>query len=391
MRVVDLRNLFASCNDVLIEIADDRIYYAEEKQEEGHHNLFLLEYNRETQRERILTDFFLSNPALVQHYFSFPEEILIVMEGGESEAWILRVEKRTGKETSLAQISFVGSFAECIALDERHILFFTEENERHGGLFQEYKKLTGCTRVAYLFDLEDEQYYYVRDPRVCMAEASGVVPFEADGQKQVLVLQPYGDEEEKEKCYRNMRWLGDNINDNVWQCPLFDFIVSVKAGEERIPLELILSAGTSGLCRFEGMDADSLYFRAKYYPANDQRLCAVDKQTGKKQAVAQLNRQEGEPPCEFHIDAEHGRVYRVTEREDDVELAGVLHTCILTRFSRELGEFIACVEDRYLVARYILTDGKDSFEFYSIYDTQTGRQSSYECSCAVKGDTVVLY
>ncbi len=31
MKVVDLRNIFANCNDQLIEISDNRIYYAEEK------------------------------------------------------------------------------------------------------------------------------------------------------------------------------------------------------------------------------------------------------------------------------------------------------------------------------------------------------------------------
>ena len=52
MKVVDLRNIFANCNDQLIEISDNRIYYAEEKNEEGHNSLFLLEYNRITRRER---------------------------------------------------------------------------------------------------------------------------------------------------------------------------------------------------------------------------------------------------------------------------------------------------------------------------------------------------
>ena len=56
MKVVDLRNIFANCNDQLIEISDNRIYYAEEKNEEGHNSLFLLEYNRITRRERILAN-----------------------------------------------------------------------------------------------------------------------------------------------------------------------------------------------------------------------------------------------------------------------------------------------------------------------------------------------
>ena len=71
MKVVDLRNIFANCNDQLIEISDNRIYYAEEKNEEGHNSLFLLEYNRITRRERILANYILDRPAFVPHFFSF--------------------------------------------------------------------------------------------------------------------------------------------------------------------------------------------------------------------------------------------------------------------------------------------------------------------------------
>jgi hypothetical protein len=289
MKVVDLRNIFAHCNDALIEISDHFIYYAEEKQEEGHNNLFLLEYNRDTRRERIITNYFLSNPTFVRHFFSFADDIVIVLESGESEVWILRVDKQTGEEKNLAKLSFVGNFADCNALDESHVMVYTTENEKHKRMFREYKKLTGFARVAYLYDLDDEAYYYIRDPRICGLDSTGLVTYDIEGEKQLLVLQPHGDEAEKESCYRNRRWLGDDINDNIWLCPLFDFIVSVKAGEERVPLELILSAGTCGLVRYAGADEENLYFRAKYFPTDDQRLCAFNKFTGKKTVMAELN------------------------------------------------------------------------------------------------------
>ncbi len=391
MKVVDLRNIFASCNDVLIEINDHFIYYAEEKREEGHNNLFLLEYNRDTRRERIISNYFLSNPTFVQHFFSFPEDIVIVMESGESEAWILRIDKNTGAEKSLAKLNFIGTFADCKALDESHVMLFTTENDRHKRLFREYKKLTGFARVAYLYDLNDEAYFYVRDPRICGAGGDELITYDLDGEKQLLVLQPHGTESEKEKCYHDLRWVGDNIDDNVWLCPLFDFIVSVKSGEERVPLDLILNAGTCGLVRYAGMDEENLYFRAKYYPVGDQRLVAYHKATGRKSVVAELNLGQNEKEAAFNIDMECGRAYRIHEAEDTFEVDGVLNSSVHAEYSRELGEFSACVDDRFIIARYILSDGRDSFEFNSIYDVKTGEQKSYECSCAVKGSTVVLY
>lgn len=391
MKVVDLRNIFASCNDQLIEISDNLIYYAEEKNEEGHNSLFLLEYNRVTKRERILTNYILDRPAFVQHFFSFPDVILLVLEDGGSRVELLVIDKLTGEERSAVVLSLVGNFSECAALDEHRVILFTEEDEAHAELFSEYRRLTGFSRVSLLFDLEEESYYYLRDPRICNAAARDLVTYDLDGERQLLVLQPHGDEREKMNCYKNMRWLGDNVNDNVWLCPLFDFIVSAKSGEKRVPLELILSAGTTGLVRYAGMNDEDIYFRVKHFPSNDQRLCAVNKHTGKRRIVAQLNLGADDQDAYFCIDTEDGRAYKIADRGDFFEAMGVLNSDLHARYSKELGDFLTCVENRFIVAKYILSDESDSFEFNSIYDCMTGEQQSYECFCAVKGGTVVLY
>ncbi|WP_416201247.1 MAG: 6-phosphogluconolactonase [Thermocaproicibacter melissae] len=390
MKVVDLRNVFTSCNDELIEITDSLIYYAEEKVEEGHPSLFLLEYNRVMKRERVIANYLLPGPACVQHFFSFPNDIVVVSESGGSEAWVIRVDKRTGEEHDLANLHFIGDFQQCLALDEFHILFFTVSNKQHEHLFRKYEKLTGFSRVVFLYDLKDGKYYYARDPRVC-GNLSGFLPFSRCGVPWLLILSPHGSESEKEKCYHNMRWLGDNINDSVWECPLHDFIVSVKNGEERAPLDLLLSAGTAGLVRYAGQDDNYLYFRARYFPTGDQRICACSKRTGRKTVAAKLTLGPDEKPAQFSIDPLGGRAYRITDEEDAYHVTGVLNSSVDADLPKELGRFVTCVDDRFLIAQYILTDGNDSFEFHSILDTETGTQKSYECRCTVCGDTVVLH
>ena len=391
LKILDLRNVFKNCTDTLIEIGDPLIYYAEEKMEEGHPSLFLLEYNRAARRERIVANYILTDPAFVPHFFSFPDDIVMVLESGGSEAWVLRVDKRTGREKSMARLNFIGSFLDCRALDEDHMLFYTGPNNRHRALFSEYSRLTGFSRVCYLYDLEEGKYYYARDPRVCGADASRLLTCECGGALQVLLLEPHGSEAEKEKCYRNMRWLGDGVCDRVWLCPLLDFVVSVKTGEPRVPLELILNAGTEGLVRYAGMNRENIYFRARYFPTGDQRLCAYNRATGRKSVAARLTLGRGERPARFSIDPEGGRAYRIEERDDDCEVTGVLNSGISVRYPKELGRFVTCVDDRYIVAKYILKDDRDSFEFNSLFDGETGYQKSYECHCAVRGETVVLY
>lgn len=391
MTVVDLRNKVTDSHVKLIEISETTVYYAEEKAEEGHYSLFLLEYDRKTESERMIANCFLGDPSVVLHFFSFPNDIIVIMENGDSSARLLRFDKLTGEEKNAEKLRFIGSFSDCIALDESRVIFYTEENELHKRLFEEYKKASGFERVAYLYDIEEERYYYVRDKRICNLSAEKLIPFDAAGERMLLILEPYGSDEEKEKCYRNRRWLGDEINDNVWLCPLLDFVVSVKADETHLPLELVLSAGTHGLVRYVGQDELSLYFRAKYYPNSDQRICMVEKVGGKKTVVAELNLKEDEEPASFFIEQSPARIYRVTELEDTYEIQGVLNTEVSSQYSKELGQFVACVENRYLVAEYVISDETDSYVFYSIYDLETKQQQSYECECVVQEDTIVLF
>lgn len=107
--------------------------------------------------------------------------------------------------------------------------------------------------------------------------------------------------------------------------------------------------------------------------------------------MAQLNLRPDEQEGYFCIDTEDGRAYKIVDRGDYLEAVGVLNSSLHARYSKELGDFITCVEDRFIIARYILADEKDSFEFHSIFDCLTGEQQSYECACAVEGGTVVLY
>ena len=80
-----------------------------------------------------------------------------------------------------------------------------------------------------------------------------------------------------------------------------------------------------------------------------------------------------------------------TWSDDYSQVDGVIHSSLHTYVKAEVGDIVACVEDRYLVGRYILADEENSYEFHTIFDSKTGRQQSFECRAAVKGDTVVLY
>ena len=65
MKVVDIRNVFEKRRIQLFYVDDDFIYYAEEKLQGELSNLYILEYNRDTRRERLVTNYTLEDSSFV--------------------------------------------------------------------------------------------------------------------------------------------------------------------------------------------------------------------------------------------------------------------------------------------------------------------------------------
>lgn len=156
-------------------------------------------------------------------------------------------------------------------------------------------------------------------------------------------------------------------------------------------MTLLFQSGTDGLLRYAGMDGQNLYFRARHFPSEDQRICMVNRDTFEKGVAVMLNLLEQDEPSDFLIDTAGGQVYRLTRHGEQCEIEGVLNSKVKGSYTTDLGDFIACVEDRFLIARYVLSDESDSFEFNFIFDLLTREKQSFESRCAVQKNTVVLY
>ena len=82
MTVIDIRNVFSERNIELIDIDPSCIYYEEAKNEDGRSELYLLEYNRKTKKERLVMNYSLDDPSFVEHIFPFDKTILLILENG---------------------------------------------------------------------------------------------------------------------------------------------------------------------------------------------------------------------------------------------------------------------------------------------------------------------
>ncbi len=387
MTVIDMRNTLRVCDIALIEINDQTVWYAEEKIEEGHNTLFLLEYDHNNRQERIVANYIL-RAEYCRHYFPFPNELLVVMENGGSSAWILRIDKHTGKEQTFEQINFIGNFLHCTALDSDHLLIVTGKNETHSHLFTEYHALTGLPRMAYLYSLPAKTYHCLKDARLCPPTANWLVPYQTNSVQHLLVLSPNGSEREKEHCYQNRTWLGNHVCDQVFVCTVPD--LAHAAQTDQLPeLQTLFCADSSALLRYVGMDADNLYFKAKYFPWNDQRLCGVQKSTGKRFVAAPLTRTQHQPPAQFCFDTANMRGFCITAQKESLSLQGFFGSTLNAVVPKTGARLLSCIEDRYIITTRTLPG--ETTPITNIYDTQTQQTQSNQSRCKISGNTVVLY
>ena len=389
---IDIRNVFSSRRVELIEVGEDTVYYAEEKSEEGHNNLFFLEYNRHTSCERVVTTYSLDNLTYMQHIFPFDDSIVLLLENGSNMVWLYQINKQTGEETAKMAVRCIGNFGGCKALSQDCVLLYTVESPEFHALFQEYQKVTGNRRIAYLLDLKQQATYFVKSPLVGRLSWEDYRMYSYEGEKRVLLLDPYGDEAFKYRCYQEARWISKEVCDYIWTMPLAEFIDHLKRGSQELPAKLVLSAGTEGMVRFVAMDGNKLYLKVKHFPSGGERICSYCLSDGKIQVIASLH-EPGKAGKYYRLDERNAKMYELTPGGDSVQVKGIVNSSLSASYRPELGDFIGSLDDRYLLCRKTLQEESSvtAYEYYTLLDSKDQSEESFECSCAIFGNTLLLY
>ena len=179
--------------------------------------------------------------------------------------------------------------------------------------------------------------------------------------------------------------------DYIWDGSVSGILSEIIQGKGALSRKKLGTAGIEGLARYTGMDQSYVYFRARHFPTDSECVCRCEKASGKVDVAAQLPfDQEG---CYYHMDIKECKVYRITEGEETCLVEGVVNSGVRGEYQKQLGEFISCVEDRFLITQKVMTDsqGQYEFEYHSICDTKKKTEESFECKCVVSKNTLVLY
>ena len=215
---------------------------------------------------------------------------------------------------------------------------------------------------------------------------------DVQGKKYLVLLDPFADEEIKKGYYDEQRWINADIRDNIWLCDLEVLERELEAGVESISKKRIVTADIKALARYMGIDGDKMYFRAKEFRTGIEKICSYDVFTNSIAIEAELKAPENGKTV-FIIEEKPFSVFSVTQKDYETKVKGIINSNAELSYDNKLGQFISCIDNRYVVTRNTLVDEQtgDYVTSCSIYDSVEDRSESYVCKCMLKGSTLVLY
>ncbi len=390
MTVVDIRNIFSNRRISLVNVGASHIYYAEEKNDEGS-SLFLLEYNRSTRKERLVTNYTLDDPTFVEHIFALKESIVIILENGTNSMWLIEVDKKSGTELNRRKVVCTGIFKECMVLDNTHLLIYMSPDQANAEIFKKYRETMGCECLCYIYNLKTNVKTIVRAPLIAKAGCDGIKTMDIHGDPCAVILDPFSDEAVKESYFREQRWINADIRDNIWICRTEDLEKELESGSTTITKRCIASADIKALVRYMGIDGDKIYFRAKEFKSGTEKICSYDAFVNTLAVETAIDTTQKDV---VYILEEHPfRAFALSEESKEISVTGLVGSHAEAAYSKELGSFMTCIDNRYIVTtRTVVSEESGQEHTYCyIFDTVLKKHESYECSCLLKGDTLVLY
>lgn len=391
MTVVDLRNIFSQRNIQLFDVNSSYLYYAEEKKSDTLNELLILEYNRGSRRERLITNYSLEDPAFVSHLFAFSKTIVLVLENGSNSMWIIEIDKQSGIELNRRKVVCTGAFKSCMALDSSHLLIYMAPDSENAEMFQKYREITGCECLSYIYNLKTNEKQFIKAPLIAKLGTENIKLLTIHGDKYVILADPFADEEIKKGYYEEQRWINADIRDNIWICSLNQLESELEAGSDNITKKCIASADIKALVRYMGISGEKIFFRAKDFRNGAEKLCSYDASAESLNVEMTL-----EPQSEGNLylaEEKPFRLFSISINGHYIHVRGLANSEADFAYDSDMGQLVTCIENRYAVTcrRVYAPDGVTSFDYYFIYDAMLDKNKSYQCRCHVCDNTLVIY
>ena len=317
--------------------------------------------------------------------------MMIVLENGSNSFWLIEIDKKSGGELNRRKVVCTGTFTDCIPLDSQHLLIYTSPDQMNAEVFRKYKEITGCDYLCYMYDLKTNQKHFVKIPIIASIGSENIKLMNIQGESYLILLDPFGDEETKENYFKEQRWINTDIRDNIWFCKTSEVIGQMESGGETIKKQCIASADIKALVRYMGVAGNKIYFRAKEFKSGTEKICSYDVPINRLEVETTLH--SNDDSVMYIVEESPFKIYSILEGVQQKYVKGLVNSEVELEYDSEMGDFVSCMDNRYVITNRILhsTEDNASFKYCFIYDSKLNKYESYSCNSYVKGNTLILY
>ena len=364
----------------VIEIDDGVIYYAEELKTRGADSVCIYGYSFDENAEQLMSCFVFDDAGYYQHYYTGKNSIIVLFENSGSTVWIVKIDKKTSGEVYRKRIPLIGSFCDCVVIDDDNVLIYTKADKEHKDMFNRCLEATNCSIIANLYDLSRNERYFVRDFETAMLIRNNMQTFFANGEEWMLLNDSFGNSEEKQHILQKLGSAENELEESIRVISKNAFLSAIRKKESDTKPKKIVTAGSKGSVQLECISGDNVLIRARSFVHNAESYCSVPKFGGKITNILDIN---GET---FFTDSDEGKVYTISNVGDEIELTGRINSDLHISYPHNIGKLLRCIEDRYVIC-----ETKGDKEFVTVYDSELDLKDVYQAAAVIKGSVLVLY
>ena len=200
-------------------------------------------------------------------------------------------------------------------------------DEANAEMFEQYRNITGCECLCYLYNTETNVKHFIKNPLIAKLGTANIKLMEAHGVNYAVLLDPFADESIKKGYYEEQRWINVDIRDNIWLCSLNELETELESGSENITKKCIASADIKALARYMGIDGEKMYFRAKEFRSGQEKICSYNVFTNTLSIEAEIEtREQGE--ILYIVEEKPFAVFSVEDNDPKLRIKGIVNLLI---------------------------------------------------------------
>ena len=143
------------------------------------------------------------------------------------------------------------------------------------------------------------------------------------------------------------------------------------------------------------MDEENIYYRVKNFKMGSVQIWGLNKNSLEKKLVYKIDLKYIEAlnkDCKIKYDNNNQLIYMIKKNGDKIWIKELLNNEVDVVYNKDLGEFEAYIDDRYLITSSWDEDNEENYsDTVVVQDAENGDIEEYKCAVHCYEDIVVLY